>query len=176
VSWPLLIVGIVVGERLVELAIARRNTKALLAKGAIEYGAAHYPLFWLLHAAWLAAVFALAPRYEPPQWAWLALYLVLIAARIWVMASLGRFWTTRIIAVPGAPRVQRGPYRYLRHPNYLVVAGEIAVLPLVFGEAYVAAIFSALNLALLAGRIRIENRVLDVRRDSLRASATRGQP
>jgi methyltransferase len=160
VSGAALLVGLVALERCSELIYAARNTRRLFAAGAVEHGAAHYPLIVLLHAAWLMAVFAFAPRDQAPIWFWLIVYLLLQGVRLWVIASLGSYWTTRIIRLPGAPLVQRGPYRFLRHPNYLVVIGEIAVLPLVFSEYRVALLFSALNLALLAWRVRVENTAL----------------
>ncbi len=162
-SWPLIILGLVGAERLFELFHAARNTRLLLAQGATEFGAGHYPLIVLLHAAWLVAIFAFAPPDLPPVWTWLGLFIVLQAARAWVLLSLGPYWTTRIISLPQAPLVRRGPYRFLRHPNYAVVIAEIAVLPLVFREIDVALIFSALNLALLAWRIRVESNVLAIR-------------
>ncbi len=163
-SWAAIILGLVACQRLAELVLARRNTKKLLARGAVERGAAHYPLFILLHAAWLVAVFAFAAKDAPPVWAWLGLYLLLQGVRLWVITSLGPYWTTRIITVPGAPLIRSGPYRFLRHPNYAVVAAEIAILPLAFREYRVALVFFALNLALIAWRARIENQVLAERR------------
>ena len=151
-------------SRLAELALARRNEAALRARGAVEHGAGHYPLFFLLHGGWLLAVALLAEPQRPPDWAWLAAYLALQGLRIWTLASLGRYWTTRVLTVPGAPLVRRGPYRWLRHPNYLVVAGEIAALPLAFGLWRVALSFSLLNLALLAWRLRVEEAALASRR------------
>ena len=162
-SWPLLILALVAAERLFELVHAARNTKLLLAQGATEFGAGHYPLIVLLHTAWLIAIFAFAPWGLPPVWTWLGVYIVLQVARAWVLWSLGPYWTTRIISLPQAPLVRRGPYRFLRHPNYAVVIAEIAVLPLVFREIGVALIFSVLNLALLTWRIRVESEVLAVR-------------
>jgi methyltransferase len=159
------IIFLVVMQRLGELTLANRNTQRLRAEGAVEIGAGHYPLMVLLHAAWLMAVLWLLPAPLTIHWSWLALFVILQAARIWVIVSLGRFWTTRIISLPGAPLVKRGPYRFLRHPNYLVVAGEIAVLPLVFGEILVAILFSLANAALLFWRIRQENTALAARRD-----------
>jgi methyltransferase len=163
VIWVALVIGLVAAERLAELVHAARNTRALRARGGVELGARHYPLIAALHASWLVAVFAFAPKDMPPAWPWIAVYLVLQAARIWVLLTLGRYWTTRIITLPGAPLVTRGPYRFLRHPNYAVVTGEIAVLPLAFHEPLVALIFTALNLALLAWRVRVENQALAVR-------------
>ena len=159
-SWAALIVALVAIERGAELIHARRNTRRLLAQGAVEHGAGHYPLIVALHAAWLISIFVFAPIDEAPAWFWLGVFLLLQAARFWVLASLGPYWTTRVIVPSNAPRIRSGPYRFLRHPNYVVVAGEIAVLPLVFGEWRVALAFSALNLALLAWRVRIENETL----------------
>ncbi len=159
-----LVLGLVAVQRLAELIHSRRNTRRLLAEGAHEVGAGHYPLIVGLHAAWLLALLLLVPSEAPVNWPLLALFLALQAARLWVLASLGRLWTTRIIILPGAPLVRRGPYRYLRHPNYLVVAAEIAVLPLVFGAWGIALVFSLLNLVLLIQRIRIEDAALAPRR------------
>jgi methyltransferase len=163
VNWPLLIVGLVALERVTELVYANRNTRALLSDGAYEIGRVHYPLIVLLHLSWLIAVYAVADKSAPPVWAWIAVFLLLQAARYWVIATLGRYWTTRIIAVPNAPLVMRGPYRFLRHPNYAVVIAEIAVLPIAFREYAVAIVFSLLNAALLWWRIRTETAALNER-------------
>ena len=153
----------VTAERLSELLLSRSNTKRLLAQGAREHAGGHYPLIVALHAGWLGALWWLAPA-RPVDGFWLLIFVLLELGRIWVLVSLGRRWTTRIIILPGAPLVQRGPYRFLNHPNYLVVVAEIAVLPLVFGLWRTALIFSLLNAALLAWRIREENRALFVSR------------
>jgi methyltransferase len=160
VSWAALIVALVAVERAAELIHAQRNTRRLLAQGAVERGAGHYKLIVALHAAWLLAILAFAPQGTAPLWGWIAVYLLLQAVRLWVLATLGPYWTTRVITLPEAPLISGGPYRFLRHPNYAVVIGEIAVLPLAFGEWRVALVFSALNLALLAWRVRIENETL----------------
>ena len=118
----------------------------------------------MLHGAWLVAVFALVPPEAPVSWPLLALYGLLQVGRAWVLVTLGRYWTTRVITVPGAPLVRRGPYRLMRHPNYLVLAGEIAVLPLAFGAWEIALVFSLANAALLAWRIRVEDAALAPRR------------
>lgn len=161
---PQLIVLLVALQRLAELVLARRNTRRLLMQGASEVGAGHYPLFMLLHGGWLVALFALTPADALIAWPLLVLFALLQAARIWVVASLGPYWTTRILTLPGAPLVRRGPYRLLRHPNYWIVTGEIAVLPLAFGQWPLALAFSLLNAALLAWRIHIENTALAPRR------------
>ena len=157
---------LVAAERLTELVLARRNTRALLAQGAVEIGRGQYPWFVVLHAGWLAALAATVPAAAPPDWAWLGLFALLQLGRAWVIASLGRFWTTRMITLPGAPLIRRGPYRFVRHPNYLVVALEIPVLPLAFGAVWIALVFGLANLALLAWRIAIEDRALAARRDA----------
>jgi len=162
IAW--LILGLVALQRLGELVIANRNTKALMARGAVELGAGHYPLIVGLHLAWLVAIAVFLPHPEQISWWLLGLFILLQAARVWVLATLGPYWTTRIITLPGAPLVKRGPYRFVRHPNYFVVVGEIAVLPLVFGEVWVAALFSALNAAMLIWRIRAEEAALVERR------------
>ncbi len=159
-----LILGFVVVQRLGELTYARRNTLRLLAHGGIETGAGHYPLFILLHGSWLIALALSVPSETGIDLPLLLVFAGLQVARIWVLVSLGQHWTTRVITVPGAPLVRHGPYRFLRHPNYAIVAAEIAVLPLVFGAWEIALIYSLLNLALLRHRIRIENRALAPRR------------
>jgi methyltransferase len=155
----IVILALVTLQRLGELWLSNRNTRRLLARGARESGAAHYPLIVAVHVLWLAALWWLAPT-RPIDGFWLAMFVLLELARIWVVASLGARWTTRIIMLPGEPLVRRGPYRFVNHPNYLVVVGEIAVLPLVFGLWQVALLFSLLNAAILAVRIREENRAL----------------
>jgi methyltransferase len=150
----------VVLQRLAELVLAAHNTRRLKARGALEVGQPHYPLIVLLHAAWLVTLALLVPAATPPSWPLLGLFAALQAGRIWVIASLGHYWTTRIITLPDAPLVRRGPYRYLRHPNYLIVALEIAVLPLAFGAIGIAIVFSLLNGAMLWHRLRVETRAL----------------
>lgn len=149
------LLALVTAQRLGELVLARRNTARLVAMGGVEHGAGHYPFIVALHSAWLAGLWIIAWD-QPVQPLWLAAYLVLQAMRAWTVLSLGRRWTTRIITVPGEAPVRRGPYRFLPHPNYLVVIAEIAVLPLVFGAWSYALAFSALNAAVLAVRLRAE--------------------
>ncbi len=161
---PQVIVLLVAAQRLAELIYSRGNARRLLAEGGIEHGAGRYPLLVLLHAAWLVALFLLVPPEAAVSWLLIGAYLLLQAARLWVVASLGRFWTTRVIILPGVPLVHRGPYRWLKHPNYLVVAAEIALLPLAFGAWELALGFSLANAALLADRIRIEETALAPRR------------
>ncbi len=150
------IVAAVALQRLGEVVHARRNATHLLARGGVEFGAGHYPVIVAMHVAWLIAILITVPADRPVEWTMLARYGVLQVLRYWVIASLGPYWTTRVIVVPGAPTVRCGPYRLMRHPNYAVVAGEIAVLPLIFGEWRIALLFSILNAVVLAHRVRIE--------------------
>jgi methyltransferase len=154
------VLGLVVLQRAAELCFAAANTSRLRAQGAAEFDARGYPWFVVLHGAWLASLVVLVPAETAPSWPLLALYAVLQLGRLWVIATLGRRWTTRIIVLPGAPPLKTGPYRYLRHPNYAVVAAEIAILPLAFGATAIALVFSAANAVLTARRIGIENRAL----------------
>ena len=155
-----LILGLVTAQRGGELVLSHYNTRSLMAGGAVEVAPRHYPLMVAVHATWLIALWVFghdAPINTPA----LILYLVLQGLRFWVIRTLGPRWTTRIIVPPGQPLVTAGPYRYLAHPNYLVVAGEIAVLPLMLGLPWIAALFTVLNAAVLAIRIRAENRALE---------------
>lgn len=153
------LLSVVTLQRLGELALARRNTRRLKARGAGEVAADHYPLVVGLHAVWLAGLWVVGRRRRlRPRW--LAAFLALQAVRGWVLASLGERWTTRILVLPDAPLVRRGPYRFIRHPNYAVVAGEMAALPLALGLSWFAALASAANAAVLAIRIRAEERAL----------------
>jgi methyltransferase len=146
-------------QRLSELVIARHNTARLMAQGAREFGAGHYPAMVAMHGAWLIALW-LSVGGKPVNLVLLALFAVLQGLRVWVLAVLGPRWTTRIIVLPGAPLVARGPFRWVSHPNYCVVAVEIAVLPLTFGLTGIAALFTLLNAAMLYVRIGAEARAL----------------
>ena len=157
-SYAVLLLGFVTAQRLGELWLARRNTRRLLAKGAYEVAAGHYWLIVALHAAWLLGLWWLGHD-RPVEPLWLGVYALLQVFRGWILASLGERWTTRIIVID-EPLVRRGPYRFLRHPNYLLVAAEIAVLPLALGLPLYALVFSGLNAAALAVRIRAEDRAL----------------
>lgn len=145
-------------QRLGELALARSNTRRLLSRGAREVAAAHYPLIVALHTAWVLAL-VIWGWDRPVHLGWLAVFAALQLFRVWILARLGRRWTTRIIVLD-EPLVARGPFRFLRHPNYTLVVAEIAVAPLVLGLPWVAVVFSVLNAAVLTLRIRAENAVL----------------
>lgn len=165
----ILILALVSAQRLIELYIARRNTGRLLAKGGFEVGSGHYPLIVVLHTAWLAGLWYLALSAEV-SWPWIMAYLVLEAARGWIIAALGSRWTTRIIVVPGETLVDNGPYKYFRHPNYMVVAGEIFILPMAFGLWWYAILFAVLNAAILWLRIKAEDAALKPIRDEIAQS------
>lgn len=170
-GWANLLLAAVTAQRALELVHARRNTAALLARGGREAGRGHYPLMILLHGAWLAFL-ALATAPSPPvHWVWLIAFLVLQVLRLWVIASLGPYWTTRIVTLDDQPLRSRGPYSYLRHPNYAIVALEVPVLPLALGIPELAAVFGLLNLLLLALRIRVEERALSPRQGHNSAAA-----
>jgi methyltransferase len=159
VNLASVILVLVTVQRLGELALSRYNTRKLLARGAIEVGAGHYPLIVSVHAAWLIALWIWG-RGESVNLVALALFIVLQGLRVWIIATLGARWTTRIIVLPGEPLVASGPYRYLSHPNYAVVAAEIATLPLALHLPMLALIFTGLNAAVLAIRLRAETRAL----------------
>lgn len=146
-------------QRLGELLYAQRNTRRLLARGGAEYGAGHYPVMVLLHGAWLAALWWLGWN-APLHWGWVALYGLLQIFRGWILISLGPRWTTRIIVID-APLRKTGPYRFMRHPNYLLVAMEVACVPLALGLPWLALGFSILNLMMLHHRIKVEDAVLE---------------
>lgn len=159
-----LLLAFVTLERLAELWLARRNTKALVASGAFEVAPGHYPLIVLLHGLWLTGLWLFGWD-NAVSVIWLAIFLLLQVLRIWVLVTLGPRWTTRIIVQPGLPLVATGPYRLMSHPNYLVVVGEIAVLPLSLGLPWFALAFSIANAAVLTIRIRAENVALTGMRD-----------
>ena len=155
-GWPHLLIALIAIERIVELVYARRNTRALLRRGGRESGAGHYPLFFALHGTWLAVLAFLARPDLVPGWSLLGAFAVLQLLRLWVILTLGPYWTTRIITLDGADPVRMGPYRYLRHPNYAIVALEIPVVSLAVGLPWGALLFGCLNALLLLYRVRTE--------------------
>jgi methyltransferase len=146
-------------QRLAELVLARSNARRLRAAGGFEFGAAHYPFMVASHAIWLAGLWLLG-RDRPIDPSWLSLFMLLQAGRVWVIASLGRRWTTRVIVLPGTKPLVRGPYRFVKHPNYLIVALEVAVVPLALGLPLFALIFALAIGSILAARLSVENRAL----------------
>jgi len=154
-----LLLGFVTLQRAAELMLARRNTRRLLARGATEHGRAHYPFVVAFHAVWLAGLWVVGRgRMVDPFL--LATFAALQLVRLWILATLRDRWTTRVIVVAGAPLVTGGPYRFVRHPNYVVVACEIALVPLALGLPVYAAVFTLLHVPLLLTRIQVENRAL----------------
>ena len=154
------IVGFLVVQRLAELVLARRNHRALLARGAIEVGERHYSAFLALHAGWLLALLVTIDPRAPVSIPLLVVFGLLQCGRLWVIVTLGARWTTRVMVLPGATRIRSGPYRFVDHPNYLVVCGEIALVPLIFGAWILAVVASVLNLLLLRRRLAVENKAL----------------
>lgn len=158
-TLAIIVLALVTLQRLAELVIAQRNTRQLLAEGAYEASPEHYPLIVSLHAAWLIGLWILAYDIQPNLFL-LGIFLLLQAMRVWVLATLGPRWTTRIIVLPGAPLVKDGPFRFISHPNYCVVVAELLVLPLAFGLLWYGILFSILNAIVLTIRIRAENEAL----------------
>ncbi|HWD49260.1 MAG TPA: isoprenylcysteine carboxylmethyltransferase family protein [Rhizomicrobium sp.] len=162
--WAYVIIGLVALQRLFELVYANHNTRALMARGAVEIGRAHYPMLIAVHVAWFVAIVAFLGHPPVINWYLIALMLLLQLGRLWVLVTLGPYWTTRIITLPAAPLVKKGPYRFISHPNYAVVIAEIACLPAAFGEWKTMIVFSILNAAVLILRIRQEELALNPRR------------
>lgn len=155
----LLLLAFIGAQRLYELFLSRGNTAILMAKGGVEFGARHYLPLVAFHSVWLTGLVLLGYK-EPVSPLWLVVIVFLQAVRAWVIHTLGERWTTRIIVLPGEPPVTTGPFRLMRHPNYAVVAAEIAVIPLALGLPWFAAVFFVLNLPILAIRIRAEDKAL----------------
>lgn len=153
-----LFLGFIIIQRLSELVIAKRNTAALLAKGAYEVGASHYPVMVAMHSTWIACLLIFG--YDNSiAYGWLAVFAVLQVFRVWILGSLGSRWTTRIIILE-EPLVVRGPFKYVAHPNYMLVVAEIIVAPMVLGLTWVALLFTVLNAAMLWVRIGVEHKAL----------------
>ena len=159
-----IVISIVILQRLIELFIAKRNEKWMRSQGAFEAGATHYPVMVSMHIVFfislLAEVFLFEKALSPLWFIFLVIFLIAQAARIWCLASLGKFWNTKIIILPGATVVQKGPYKWVRHPNYIIVATELLVLPLLFSAYLTAIVFSLLNVWMLSVRIPTEEKAL----------------
>ena len=154
-------------QRLSELFIARRNEKWLLSQGAVQYGQEHYPFMIALHTLFIISIIIeyLLSGQPSISWLFLVLFIIVLSFKFWALSSLGKYWNTKIYRVPGVYPVKRGPYKFLRHPNYMEVVCEIAIIPLVFHLYYTAIIFTLLNAAMLYVRIGVENKVWAVNRD-----------
>ncbi len=159
-----IVISIVILQRLIELFIARRNERWMLGQGAFEVGAGHYPIMVAMHIAFfvsfLSEVVILERTLSPFSILLFGIFLLTQMARIWCLSSLGKFWNTKIIILPGADVVRRGPYRWVRHPNYLIVTIELLILPLLFGAYFTAILFSLLNVWMLSVRIPTEEKAL----------------
>jgi methyltransferase len=161
---PQLAAALILGQRGLEELHSRRNTRRLLQAGAREAGADFYPVVVTTHLGWIAGLAFLIPPDSPVYVAPLAAFLVLQVARYWIIATLGRYWTHRIVTLPTAPIVTRGPYRFMRHPNYAVTLAETLLLPLAFGQVVFALIFTGVWAAVLLHKIRLEDQALAGRR------------
>ena len=164
VIWGMAI--LIVAQRIIELRLARRNQKWALNQGASEYGSKHYPLFFILHSGWLIGWVtegSFVNSFSSIWPAWLSLFLLAQIIRYWCIISLGNYWNTRILVIPGGKAVRTGPYRFLRHPNYLAVTCELLAIPLLFNAVYTAAIVTFANaILLLVVRIPLEERALSL--------------
>lgn len=154
----ILFLGFIVLQRLSELFIARRNTALLLERGAYEVGASHYPYMVAMHSAWISCLVIFGYD-ETIVFGWIAVFAVLQVLRVWILSSLGERWTTRIIIL-NEPLVVRGPFKYLSHPNYVLVVAEIIVAPMVLGLGWLALVFTVLNALMLWVRISVEHKAL----------------
>jgi len=161
-----LVFGVVVIQRLVELIISKQNEKWLLANGAVEHGSSHYKYIVIMHICFflsLLAEFNLSDRYKELNiinYSFLVFFILLQFGRVWVLASLGKFWNTKIFRIKGVELVKKGPYKFFKHPNYIVVILEILILPLIFNLYYTSIIFTVLNALMLSVRIKEENKAL----------------
>lgn len=159
-----IVLSIVILQRLVELVIAKRNEKWMKDQGAFEAGASHYPLMVGMHILFFIVFIievSFFDRQLSPIWQiLLAIFLLAQLLRVWCLASLGKFWNTKIIVLPDADVIRRGPYKWIRHPNYVIVATEILVLPLLFGAFLTAVLFSILNIWMMSVRIPAEEKAL----------------
>ena len=151
-------------QRISELLIARRNEKKVLGEGAVEYDPLGYKVIVAMHVAFFLSFIAeyyILRRSLNTLWPLLLLVLLTAEAlRYWAISSLGKYWNTKIVVIPGTSLVSKGPYKYIRHPNYLAVVIEIAIIPLIFSCYITSALFTLFNLIVLRRRIRIEESAL----------------
>lgn len=158
----ILFVSFVILLRIAELYVARRNEKWMLQNGAVEYGKKHYPFIIALHSLFFVSLIIEYSMQQTPSFSliFLLIYLLLIAFKVWIIASLGKFWNTKIFRIQNYPLINKGPYKYIKHPNYIIVIAEIALIPLIFQLYYTALIFTLLNAIMLSVRIKEENLAL----------------
>jgi methyltransferase len=153
-------ISFIILQRILELLLSADNEKWLRARGAVEYGRGHYPFALLLHTLFLyyLCVEYLVSNTPPPNKPLVGIYLLLLVLKIWAITSLGKYWNTKILRIPNVHPITKGPYRYVKHPNYWIVVGEILVIPMIFGWYAIALLFTILNAMWLTIRIREENR------------------
>lgn len=158
----ILFVSFVILLRIAELYVARRNEKWMVQNGAVEYGKKHYPFIIALHSLFFVSLIIEYSMQQTPSFSliFLLIYLLLIAFKVWIIASLGKFWNTKIFRIQNYPLINKGPYKYIKHPNYVIVIAEIALIPLIFQLYYTALIFTLLNAIMLTVRIKEENLAL----------------
>jgi Uncharacterized protein conserved in bacteria len=159
-----LFISFVILLRIGELILSKRNEKWLLQNGAIEYGQKHYPLIVALHVFFIVSLiieYSMKRTVSCSSFL-LVLYFLLLVFKAWIILSLGKFWNTKIYRIPNYPLIKKGLYRYFKHPNYMIVIIEIAVIPLIFHLYFTAVIFFVFNAIMLTVRIKAENRVLNV--------------
>lgn len=161
------IILLVIIQRLTELYISKRNEKWLIKNGAVEYGRSHYKFLLIMHALFFISMIAEYNsgggyfEFNTINNLFLVFFILLQVMRIWILRSLGKYWNTKLYRIPGSELIKKGPYKYFRHPNYIVVACEIFVLPMIFNLYYTAIIFSILNLMMMLVRIPEENKILN---------------
>lgn len=164
----LIVISAVIIQRVVELIYSASNEKKLLRRGAIEFGKRHYKYIVLMHSLFFISMSAeffltsMNDKLNIINYLFLVIFIFLQAGRIWVLISLGEFWNTKILRIPGSTLVNRGPYRFLRHPNYVIVACEMFSLPIIFNLYFTATIFTLLNFLVLRVRINEENKALKI--------------
>ena len=153
-------IGFVIFQRLMELVVAKRNEMWARRRGAVEYGQGHYPFIVLLHTMFIISMIV-EHRYKGGAFNMVMMFIffALIILKIWVITSLGKYWNTKILRVPGSAFVKKGPYKLFRHPNYFIVICEIIIIPLVFNLYITSIIFSVLNTVMLTVRIKEEEKV-----------------
>lgn len=158
-------ISFVILLRISELFLSKRNEKWLIQNGALEYGQMHYPFIVLLHVLFFISLIVEYSMQQPSSFSLLLLllYFLLIGFKTWTVLSLGHYWNTKIFHIPNAPLIKQGPYKFIKHPNYLIVIAEIAVIPLIFHLYFTAIIFSFLNSIILFIRIKEENKVLQIK-------------
>jgi methyltransferase len=160
----ILFISFIILLRIGELTLSKGNEKWLVQNGAIEYGQRHYQFIVALHILFIISMIIEYSARQPASFNLFILffYFTLLTFKTWVILSLGKFWNTKIYRIPNTSLVKKGPYQYFKHPNYLIVVAEIAVIPLVFQLYYTAIAFTLLNLMMLFVRIKEENKVLQI--------------